>query len=139
MIRVRTLTLENRKKIELMWGNKESPVKIAAELGISPCTVDTELKRRQCLKAGVDMTLDKNLRPAYSAERGGPYTKEICGTVVAVQKNVLIKGARGMSNLEKTTASPGGAGRVSGFSHHFSGSFEGSPVFPSAFLFHDEG
>lgn len=85
---MRTLTLENRKKIELMWGNKESPVKIAAE-------VDTELKRRQCLKAGVDMTLDKNLRPAYSAERGGPYTKEICGTVVAVQKNVpIIRSAR---------------------------------------------
>ena len=54
----------------MMWGENASPVKIAAELGISQCTVYTELKRGRCVRAGGDVELDKNFRPAYSAERG---------------------------------------------------------------------
>jgi hypothetical protein len=30
-----TLTLDERRKIEMMWGENASPIKIAAELGIS--------------------------------------------------------------------------------------------------------
>ena len=67
---MRTLTLEDRRKIELMWRRNDSPVKIAAELGISQCTVYTELKRGRCVRAGGDVELDKNFRPVYSAERG---------------------------------------------------------------------
>ena len=67
---MRTLTLDDRRKIELMWGANASPVRIAAELGISQCTVYTELKRGRCVRAGGDVELDKNFRPVYSAERG---------------------------------------------------------------------
>lgn len=31
--------MENRRKIELMWRNNDKPVRIAAELGVSQCTV----------------------------------------------------------------------------------------------------
>ena len=44
---VKKLTLEDRRKIEQMWKDNASPLKIAAELGISQCTVYTELKRGQ--------------------------------------------------------------------------------------------
>ena len=44
-IEMKTLTLDDRRKIEQMWGENASPVEIAAELGISQCTVYTELKR----------------------------------------------------------------------------------------------
>ena len=64
------MTLDDRRKIELMWGEKASPVKIAAELGISQCTVYTELKRGQETDDGGGVVLDENFRPAYSAERG---------------------------------------------------------------------
>ena len=47
VIMVRTLTLEDRRKIERMWRGNASPVKIAAELEISQCTVYKELKRGQ--------------------------------------------------------------------------------------------
>ena len=67
---MRTLTLDDRRKIEMMWGENASPVKIAAELGISQCTVYTELKRGRYVRAGGDVELDKNFRPVYSAERG---------------------------------------------------------------------
>lgn len=67
---VRTLTLEDRRKIELMWRRNASPVKIAAELEISQCTVYTELKRGQETDGEGDVVLDENFRPAYSAERG---------------------------------------------------------------------
>ena len=67
---MRTLTLRDRKKIELMWEENASPVKIAAELGISQCTVYKELKRGRHIRAGGEVVLDKNFRPAYSAERG---------------------------------------------------------------------
>ena len=67
---MRTLTLEDRRKIELMWRRNASPVKIAAELEISQCTVYTELKRGQETDDGGGVVLDKNFRPAYSAERG---------------------------------------------------------------------
>ncbi|WP_367276483.1 helix-turn-helix domain-containing protein [uncultured Oscillibacter sp.] len=70
VIIVRTLTLEDRRKIELMWGENASPVKIAAELGISQCTVYTELRRGQYVRVDGDVELDKNFRPAYNAERG---------------------------------------------------------------------
>ncbi len=64
------MTLDDRRKIELMWGENASPVKIAAELGISQCTVYTELKRGQETDDGGGVVLDENFRPAYSAERG---------------------------------------------------------------------
>lgn len=70
MIYVRTLTLADRRKFELMWKNNDPPAKIAAELGISQCTVYAELKRGQILKAGGGVELDDNFRPAYCAERG---------------------------------------------------------------------
>ena len=62
--------LEDRRKIELMWRRNASPVKIAAELKISQCTVYTELKRGQETDDGGGVVLDENFRPAYSAERG---------------------------------------------------------------------
>ena len=67
---MRTLTLEDRRKIELMWRRNASPVKIAAELEISQCTVYTELKRGQETDDGGGVVLDENFRLAYSAERG---------------------------------------------------------------------
>ncbi len=67
---MRTLTLEDRRKIELMWRRNASPVKIAAELEISQCTVYAELKRGQTTDGEGEVVLDKNFRPAYSAERG---------------------------------------------------------------------
>lgn len=67
---MRTLALEDRRKIELMWRYSASPVKIAAELEISQCTVYTELKRGQETDGAGDVVLDENFRPAYSAERG---------------------------------------------------------------------
>ena len=81
---VRTLTLEDRKKIELMWRHNDSPVKIAAELGISQCTVYTELKRGRRIEAGGNVELDSNFRPAYSAERGE----------TVYQKNLRNRGRR---------------------------------------------
>ena len=70
VIMVRTLTLEDRRKIELMWRGNASAVKIAAELEISQCTVYTELKRGQEADGEGGVMLDANFRPAYSAERG---------------------------------------------------------------------
>ena len=67
---VRNLTLEDRRKIELMWRRNASPVKIAATLEISQCTVYTELKRGQEADGEGGVVLDENFRPAYSAERG---------------------------------------------------------------------
>lgn len=68
---VRNLTLEDRRKIEQMWKDNISPVKIAAELEISQCTVYTELKRgRKTDEWTGEVVLDRNFRPDYSAERG---------------------------------------------------------------------
>lgn len=68
---MRKLTLDDRRKIEQMWNDNASPLKIAAELEISQCTVYTELKRGQKTDQWTgEVTLDKNFRPAYSAERG---------------------------------------------------------------------
>lgn len=68
---MRKLTLEDRRKIEKMWKDNASPLKIAAELEISQCTVYTELKRgRKTDKWTGEVALDKNFRPAYSAELG---------------------------------------------------------------------
>lgn len=68
---VRKLTLEDRKRIEQMWTDNASPVKIAAELEISQCTVYTELKRGQKTDQWTgEVVLDKNFRPEYKAERG---------------------------------------------------------------------
>lgn len=67
---MRTLTLDDRRKIELMWDGNASPVKIAAELGISQCTAYKELKRGRRVRADGEVELDKNFRPAYSAELG---------------------------------------------------------------------
>ncbi len=54
------MTLEGRRKIELMWRYNESPVKIAAALEISQCTVYTELKRGQETDGAGDVVLDEN-------------------------------------------------------------------------------
>ena len=51
-------------------GKNASPVKIATELEISQCIAYTELKRGQETDDGGGVVLDKNFRPAYSAERG---------------------------------------------------------------------
>ena len=68
---VKKLTLEDRRKIEQMWKDNASPLKIAAELGISLCTVYTELKRGQKTDEWTGETvLDHNFRPEYKAERG---------------------------------------------------------------------
>ena len=67
---VRTLTLEDRRKIEMMWRGNASQVKIAVALEISQCTVYKELKRGQETSEAGDVVLDENFRPAYSAKRG---------------------------------------------------------------------
>ena len=85
---MRTLTLEDRRKIELMWRRNASPVKIAAELDTSQCTVYTELKWGQETDGAGEVVLDENFRPAYSAERGGGElcTRRTCETVDAARR-----------------------------------------------------
>lgn len=84
---VKKLTLEDRRKIEQMWKDNASPLKIAAELGISQCTVYTELKRGQETDERTGETvLDHNFRPEYKAERGERPTKAICASVAAVRR-----------------------------------------------------
>ena len=51
-------------------GGSLAPVKVAATLDISLCTVYAELKRGQAIDSEGEVVLDKNFRPAYSAERG---------------------------------------------------------------------
>ena len=53
-----------------MWSENAAPVKVAAALEISLCTVYAELKRGQTTDGEGEVVLDKNFRPAYSAERG---------------------------------------------------------------------
>ena len=91
---VRTLTLEDRRKIELMWRRNASPVKIAAELEISQCTVYTELKRGQETDGAGDVVLDENFRPAYSAERGE----------TVYQRNLRNRGRRPKRVMEQKEA-----------------------------------
>ena len=88
---MRTLTLEDRRKIELMWRRNASPVKIAAELEISQCTVYTELKRGQETDGVGGVVLDENFRPAYSAR---PCTRGTCGTVDADRRGSLNRRER---------------------------------------------
>ncbi|MEY8388371.1 helix-turn-helix domain-containing protein [Oscillospiraceae bacterium 38-13] len=93
---MRTLTLEDRRKIELMWRHNASPVKIAAELEISQCTVYTELKRGQETDSAGDAVLDENFRPAYSAERGQTvYQRNLRNRGRRPKKTVERKGADG--------------------------------------------
>ena len=91
---VRTLTLEDRRKIELMWRGNASPVKIAAELEISQCTVYTELKRGQEADGEGGVMLDENFRPAYSAERGQ----------TVYQRNLRNRGRRPKRETEQKEA-----------------------------------
>ena len=91
---VRTLTLDDRRKIETMWGDNATPVKIAAELGISQCTVYTELKRGQETDGEGGVVLDENFRPAYSAERGQ----------TTYQKNLRNRGRRPKRDIEQEGA-----------------------------------
>ena len=91
---MRTLTLEDRRKIELMWRHNASPVKIAAELEISQCTVYTELKRGQETDSEGDAVLDENFRPAYSAERGQ----------TVYQRNLRKRGRRPKKIVERKGA-----------------------------------
>ena len=88
------MTLDDRRKIEMMWGENVSPVKIATELGISQCTVYTELKRGRHVKAGGDVELDENFRPAYSAERGQ----------TVYQRNLRNRGRRPKRDIEQEGA-----------------------------------
>ena len=68
---MKTLTLEDRKRMEQMWSGNASPVQIAAELGLILCTVYTELKRGQRADARTgEIALDRNFRPEYNAELG---------------------------------------------------------------------
>ena len=91
---VRTLTLEDRRKIELMWRGNASAVKIAAELEISQCTVYTELKRGQEADGEGGVMLDANFRPAYSAERGQ----------TVYQRNLRNRGRRSKRETEQKEA-----------------------------------
>ena len=88
------MTLEDRRKIELMWRRNASPVKIAAALEISQCTVYTELKRGQETDGVSDVVLDENFRPAYSAERGK----------TMYQRNLRNRGRRPKRGIEKKEA-----------------------------------
>lgn len=93
---MRTLTLEDRRKIELMWRRNASPVKIAAELEISQCTVYTELKRGQEADGEGGVVLDENFRPAYSAERGqSTYNRNLRNRGRRPKRAVEEKGANG--------------------------------------------
>ena len=67
---VKKLTLEDRRKIEQMWKDNASPLKIAAELGISQCTVYTELKRGQ-------KTYQSNLRKRGRRPKAAPSMKGV--------------------------------------------------------------
>ena len=91
---MRTLTLEDRRKIELMWRRNASPVKIAAALEISQCTVYTELKRGQAADGKGGVVLDENFRPAYSAERGE----------TVYQRNLRNRGRRPKRETEQKEA-----------------------------------
>ena len=86
--------MEDRRKIELMWRRNESPVKIAAALEISQCTVYTELKRGQETDGAGDVVLDENFRPAYSAERGQ----------TVYQRNLRHRGRRPKKTVERKGA-----------------------------------
>ena len=93
---VRNLTLEDRRKIELMWRRNASPVKIAAALEISQCTVYTELKRGQEADGEGGVVLDENFRPAYSAERGqSTYNRNLRNRGRRPKRAVEEKGANG--------------------------------------------
>ena len=82
---MRTLTLEDRRTIEKMWAENCKPVQIAAELGVSQCTVYKELKRGQERDEQTgEEVLDKNFRPLYRAERGE----------AAYQRNLRNRGRR---------------------------------------------
>ena len=90
------MTLDDRRKIELMWGENASPVKIAAELEISQCTVYTELKRGQEADGEGGVVLDENFRPAYSAERGqSTYNRNLRNRGRRPKRAVEEKGANG--------------------------------------------
>ena len=90
------MTLDDRRKIEMMWGENASPVKIAAELEISQCTVYTELKRGQEADGEGGVVLDENFRPAYSAERGqSTYNRNLRNRGRRPKRAVEEKGANG--------------------------------------------
>ena len=88
------MTLEDRRKIELMWRRNDSTVKIAAALEISQCTVYTELKRGQETDGVGNVVLDENFRPAYSAERGQ----------AVYQRNLRNRGRRPKRETEQKEA-----------------------------------
>ena len=88
------MTLEDRRKIELMTRRNASTVKIAAALEISQCTVYTELKRGQETDGVGNVVLDENFRPAYSAERGQ----------AVYQRNLRNRGRRPKRETEQKEA-----------------------------------
>ena len=92
---MRTLTLEDRRIIEKMWAENLKPVQIAAELGISQCTVYTELKRGQELNEQTgEEVLDKNFRPVYRAERGqAVYLRNLRNRGRRPKRQTALKGA----------------------------------------------
>lgn len=92
---MRTLTLEDRRTIERMWAENLKPVQIAAEMGISQCTVYKELKRGQELdeRTGEEI-LDKNFRPKYRAERGeAVYQRNLRNRGRRQKRQPALKGA----------------------------------------------
>lgn len=67
---MKKLTLEDRKKIEEMWGNNATHIEIAMELGVCQATIYKELARgRETDEETGEVVLDKNFRHAYNAER----------------------------------------------------------------------
>lgn len=92
---MRTLTLEDRRVIEKMWAENCKPVQIAAELGISQCTVYTELKRGQERDEQTgEEVLDKNFRPLYRAERGeAAYQRNLRNRGRRPKRQPAVKGA----------------------------------------------
>ena len=64
------LTLEDRRRIEKMWRENETPIMIAAKMNISLSTVYKEVERGKVLDEKGEVIFDGNFRPDYSAERG---------------------------------------------------------------------
>ena len=91
---MKMLTLEDRKELERLWSENVPPVKVAAALDISLCTVYTELKRGQTTDGEGEPVLDKNFRPAYSAERGQ----------AVYQRNLRNRGRRPKRETEQKEA-----------------------------------
>ena len=83
--------------IERMWADNSRLVQIAAELGISQCTVYTELKQGQIFEEQTGKeVLDENFRPVYCAERGeAVYQRNLRNRGRRPRRQPDLKGASG--------------------------------------------